>query len=261
MSFAVERHYIDTPGVSLEYYAVPWDTELLGRPVGQIDNLAVTDPTRAQTGFAEFLDWRGDERISFCSARVAQASRHELDFLQANSFRYLELNYRPFADLSPRQDRADTRLTVQDVDASDEAALVSAAGSIFSHGRFHDDARLGVEVGNRRYALWMRNAFAMNHQEVVKVCEGGEIKAFFVVEKPEAGEVFWSLVGLMPDALGRGTGFRVWSTMLAWLREAGVQRVSTSISSLNAAVFNLYVKLGFRFPEPDVSLHWHAETA
>jgi hypothetical protein len=36
----------------------------------------------------------------------------------------------------------------------------------------------------------------------------------------------------------------------------GAQTVSTSISSHNVPVFNLYVALGFRFPAPSVTLQW-----
>jgi hypothetical protein len=44
--------------------------------------------------------------------------------------------------------------------------------------------------------------------------------------------------------------------MLAFHRREGVQEVSTSISSHNVAVLNLYASMGFRFPAPTITLHW-----
>jgi RimJ/RimL family protein N-acetyltransferase len=82
------------------------------------------------------------------------------------------------------------------------------------------------------------------------------IIAFMVVEHPSPAERFWSLVGLAPGLAGQGLGRRVWQTMLAFHHGEGVHEVSTSISSHNVAVHNLYVSLGFRFPAPAITLHW-----
>jgi ribosomal protein S18 acetylase RimI-like enzyme len=77
-----------------------------------------------------------------------------------------------------------------------------------------------------------------------------------VIEFPEPKHCFWSLIGLAPGLQGRGLGKRVWNAMLHQHRERGIDTVSTSISSHNVAVFNLYVALGFRFPAPSMTLQW-----
>jgi RimJ/RimL family protein N-acetyltransferase len=77
-----------------------------------------------------------------------------------------------------------------------------------------------------------------------------------VVEEPTLTSRFWSLVGLAPGLAGKGLGLRVWNAVLAFHHREGVHEVSTSISSHNVAVHNLYVRLGFRFPAPTITLHW-----
>ena len=57
---------------------------------------------------------------------------------------------------------------------------------------------------------------------------------------------------------GGGWGTRVIPAMLRWHRDEGKVRVETSICSHNIPVFNLYVKLRWRFPAPHVSFHRHA---
>ena len=93
-------------------------------------------------------------------------------------------------------------------------------------------------------------------QSVLKCVMGHRTIAFMVVEKPTEATRFWSLVGLAPGLAGHGFGRRVWQTMLAFHHREGVTEVSTSISSHNTAVHNLYVALGFRFPPPAITLHW-----
>ena len=72
-------------------------------------------------------------------------------------------------------------------------------------------------------------------------------------------ECFWSLVGLSPEFTGRGLGYETWNAMLQFHKGEGVYKVRTSISSHNIAVMNLYTKIGFRFSEPEITLHWHPE--
>ena len=64
------------------------------------------------------------------------------------------------------------------------------------------------------------------------------------------------LVALAPELSGKGLGRRIWCAVLAMHHHEGVEEVATSISSHNSIVHNLYVSLGFRFPLPEIILHW-----
>jgi ribosomal protein S18 acetylase RimI-like enzyme len=155
----------------------------------------------------------------------------------------------------------DDEILIEPAADTDRMLLAEMAGSVFKHGRFHQDPGLGAALGNHRYRTWLLNAFELPHQEVLKCLLGGEVIAFFVVELPGQGHCFWSLIGLAPGMQGKGLGKRVWRSMMRKHQQEGIETISTSISSHNIAVVNLYVSLAFRFPVPYASFHWQATGA
>jgi RimJ/RimL family protein N-acetyltransferase len=183
----------------------------------------------------------------------------ESRFLQQRGFRFIELNYRPELRLEGERLTPDPALHFARASDADRRELTDLAGSVFCDGRIHLDADLGPQLGDARYRAWMQNAFELPHQAVVKCVLEERIAAFFVVENPVEAHSYWSLVGLRPELQGQGLGKRIWRGMLSWQHQQGVQQVSTSISSLNNAVLNLYARLGFRFPMPDMTFHWHVK--
>ena len=150
----------------------------------------------------------------------------------------------------------DEGIVVATAEEADREPLAAMAAEVFRYGRLHQDPRIGRVLGDRRYRAWMHNAFSNPAQSISKCRHEESTVGFFVVETPEPGHCFWSLVGLAPGLQGIGLGKRVWRAMLRAHRIAGANTVSTSISSHNIPAFNLYVALGFRFPQPSVTLQW-----
>lgn len=256
MSFEYATRSIRTAALQLDYFLVPWDTEILGVPVAQISELRVTDAAAAAGDYEEFVRWCTREKIALCSCRVPAERVADCLFLEERGFRWIELNYLPrLEELQARSWTTDT-LRVVPATANDREPLAEMAAQVFRHGRFHQDPRIDPALGDRRYRAWMLNAFERPTQCVLKCLLDGTVVGFFVVESPQPGERFWSLTGLAPGLQGRGLGKRVWQTMLQHHRCEGVHTVSTSISSHNMPVFNLYVALGFRFPAPSATLQW-----
>ena len=101
-----------------------------------------------------------------------------------------------------------------------------------------------------------RTPFVIPDSGCSNACFDGRIAAFMVVERPTDSSRFWSLVALAPELSGKGLGRRIWCAVLAMHHHEGVEEVATSISSHNSIVHNLYVSLGFRFPLPEITLHW-----
>jgi RimJ/RimL family protein N-acetyltransferase len=245
-----------TDAIEFRYFLVPWDTEILGFPVAAIEGLTISRPDIAAEAFKDFLVWLKDRNVGLCSCRLAQHKLSEALFLQEQRFRYIELHYTP--EIGELQSRSyeDPQFTVMPAQEDDQAALVECAASTFSAGRFHMDPRLGAEVGNERYRFWMRNAFERGDQVVLKCESDSEIVAFFVFESGGPGHCHWSLVGMTQQFSGKGLAKSVWRDVVAWHRAHGVEKISTAISSHNLAVMNLYIGLGFLFPEPQVTFHW-----
>ena len=254
--FEFRTESIRTPALELDYYLVPWDTQILGVPVAQIAELRVLDAAPAARDYESFAQWCTSQRIALCACRVAASRLVECMFLEERGFRFIELNYLPRLDGLQALQIADQGVHIEQAAASDQNLLADMAAQVFRHGRLHQDPRIDPALGDRRYRTWMTNAFSHPRQTVLKCLIDGAIVGFFVVEYPAPNHCFWSLIGLAPGLAGRGLGKRVWWAVLRKLQGDGIDVVSTSISSHNIAVFNLYVALGFRFPEPAITLQW-----
>ena len=256
MNFDHATRSIRTAALQLDYFLVPWDTEIVGAPVAQISELRISDPVAAARDYQEFASWCARERVSLCSCRVPAERVADSMFLEERGFRCIELNYVPRLEQLQARSLPQDSLLVQPATAQDREPLADMAGQVFRHGRFHQDPRIDPALGDRRYRAWMWNAFERPTQRVLKCLQDEAIVGFFVVESPQPGHCFWSLTGLAPGLQGRGLGRRVWQAMLRHHQSEAAHTVSTSISSHNVPVFNLYVALGFRFPAPSVTLHW-----
>lgn len=247
---------IRTEALHIDYFLVPWDTKILGTPVAQIADVRVFDSRKAASVYEQFLDWCQDQRIAFCSCRLSAGRLVDSMFLEERGFRFVELNYLPILTGVQQLHTSDEGIEISVATDEDHVALREMASRVFTHGRFHQDPRIGPGVGDRRYSAWIDNAFQSSQQRVLKCSLEGRTVAFFVIESRTGGHCFWSLNGLAPGRDGSGLGKRVWRAMLHRHRIEGADTVSTSISSHNVRAFNLYVSLGFRFPEPMITLQW-----
>ncbi|MCU7846652.1 MAG: GNAT family N-acetyltransferase [Candidatus Thiodiazotropha sp. (ex Lucinoma kastoroae)] len=253
-NYKVEKIYTNT--LSMEFYLVPWDTKILERPVAEISHFEFRESEEARRDFKVFTGWCDEQAIKLINCRIPHNLIVESMFLQEQGFRFIELNYRPRITSLQELKLLDDEIDVEPASEKDKMILEKMAGSVFKHGRFHQDPRLGGRVGNIRYKYWLLNAFELPYQKVYKFVFEKKIIAFFVVEYPEQDHCFWSLTALAPDMQGMGLGRRVWRKMMYKHQLEGINTISTSISSHNTAVQNLYNSLAFRFPTPSATFHW-----
>ena len=236
---------------------MPWDTEIIGRPVAEISRFEVSDSKNAKTHYARFEEWRELQNIELCSCRIGHDHLAESLFLQEHGFRFIELNYHPEFRKLQQKKLSGESIEIKIANEDDRDKLAHIAANTFEHGRFHQDISLGPSIGNERYKIWLINSFSHPSQFVYKCMMNGDIVGFFVTEYSDNKQCNWVLVGLAPGLQGRGIGIRVWQAMMCFHQAEGMNSIATSISSHNTAVLNLYVKLGFRFPRPYVTFHWH----
>lgn len=261
MTAARDIERIETASLRLEYWLVPWDTAIAGRPVAELVNVSILEPVAAGHDYGVFVQWLFDQQVALCSCRMPQQRVGDIMFLEDKEFRFVELNYIPQMSSLSRHEFTKDDISVQLADDADRNAIADMAESAFEIGRFHQDPRISPSLGNRRYRRWLINAFANDGQQVIKCCLDDDIVGFFVIEYPQVRHSFWSLCALAPSVQGRGLGKRVWEAVLRWQQAKGIENVSTSISSHNSRILNLYVTLGFRFPPPTVTLHWRPREA
>ncbi len=256
MVFDVVQETFEGRSLTLTCHLAPWDRPFFPGNTAGISTIRLGARDGAAQTFNRFREWCTNNEVRLVSCRLDQHRITECSFLEDHGFRFIELNYRPITNgLSRFQD--DPEIVVAPADASDAVKISTFAGQTFKTGRMHADPEIGPEVGNRRYAAWVLNAFHHPDQHVYKILMNGRMIAYMVQEQPAPATRFWSFNGLAPGLTGKGLGRRAWQAMLAFNCREGAVEVSTSISSHNVAAFNLYVSLGFRFPAPAITLHWH----
>ena len=257
--FDIHLEKIGAQGASFQVAEIPWDTKLFGYPVAEVKSFDLGLGTQQTIGFDSLGEWLKDHDIKLCSVRVPLDCVSNIHAFEAFGFRFVELGYCPtLRDLQNFEVQGDESLVISLAGSADQATLEHIADGGFPYGRFHQDPRIDSQMGDKRYSQWVANAFANSKQEVLKVTQNEAIVGFFVNEYPDAQSTFWSLTAISREFRGASIGKRVWKAMIAREKSNHRQTISTSISSHNIPVMNLYVSLGFRFPAPVVTLHWKA---
>lgn len=255
-AWLIDKKKFSDDGLRFEYYRAPWDEEIFGVPVAQIDNFTVANAETAGSSLEVFEEWMETQDIHLCSARIPQSQVIEAAFLQGQGFKFIELNICPERSLDFSTEESSENIEIIKAQKTDWDEMIRTASQVFKVGRFHNDPALGPELGNLRYARWMQNSLDDPDQVTYRIIWEGQMVAFFVCQSDDAGVVSWQLNAMLPEFAGRGIGKQIWSKMMMHHKEAGLIKVRTSISSHNAAALNLYVSLGFRFFEPSVTLHF-----
>lgn len=247
---------IDMPSLSLAWLETPWDTAITGYPVWQITHIEVRG-SEADAALKDFEHAREQAGVGLVSCRLDHARLSESMFLEQHGFCFIEMLYHPELALeSAKRIESGSRLTVRQALEADLPAVIDMAGSAFVNERFHVDPRLGPKLGNKRYQNWVKSSFSHPAQRLYVLSDKGKPVAFFVTEMQADGVCYWHLNAVAPDAQGQGYGRRAWQTMIKHAADAGARQICTSIVARNHRVLNLYARLGFRFPAPQMTFHW-----
>ncbi|NOQ17373.1 MAG: GNAT family N-acetyltransferase [Methyloprofundus sp.] len=255
MKFNVQLESIATNNINMDFFYVPWDSHTFNRNVAQISKFKIHNTEKALNDFQLFVAWCSENKITFTSCQLLHSQINEALFLENRDFKFIELNYHPIIHNIELLELPISNIDVSAAEKSDITLLANIAEKIFHNERFHTDPLIETSLANKRYRFWLENAFEQEHQKILKCTLNNEIIAFFVVEYPESNSCLWSLAGMLPEFQGKGLGKQAWKAMLKYHKNEAINTVSTSISSHNTPVFNLYVALGFRFPEPYATFH------
>lgn len=247
---------IDNKALSLVLQVVPWDSEVFGVAVAQIENLRVDRSQSVEPDFSAAQAWLDANKIEMVSCRLGHDRLDESFFLEQNGFRFIEMVLHPQIAALGEKIIDDQGLSVSTADIGDLQTLVGIAESAFGCERYHVDPRVDSEMANRRYGNWVKSAFVHPRQVVLKVEDNDQVVALFVVETIAPGYVYWHLTAVAPGFQGRGLGLRAWRAMLNYHQKQEALVVRTTISARNVRVLNLYSRLGFSFLPPEMTFHW-----
>jgi RimJ/RimL family protein N-acetyltransferase len=251
---------LDTLNLLLEWIEATWDSVVFGCPVLQIIRMEVRSPL-AGIDFAVFEELRERMKAGMVSCRMPHAALKDSMLLEEHGFRFIEMVYLPELNDLSEYAKADEPpdLLVRRAREADLPVLMDIAGSAFRNERFHVDPRLDATLADKRYRNWVKSSHNHASQRLYSIHDGSRLVSFFVTEMMPDGTYYWHLNAVAPEAQGQGYGRRAWQAMLRQAREAGAQRVRTSIVARNHRVLNLYARLGFRFSPPLMTFHWVRE--
>lgn len=235
---------------------VPWDTRIMGTIVGQLDAVNIGTEAETKAMLADVRAWADARRIGFMACRLDHRALRESMALESIGFRYIETILRPVIRLTTSLETPRPPVDLARALPSDQSALESIATRAFTTGRFSMDWRLPHRINGERYAAWVGSSLADGRHDVHAARLDGGIVGLFITQDGVDGTVYWHLTAIDPAHQGQGLGTRVWQSMLMLHRDAGMRTVETRISAHNTAVLNLYARLGSRFADPEMTLHW-----
>lgn len=249
---------IDTPDLHLAWSDLPWDSAVTGFPVLQINHLEVRGSGADMHLFDLARDRLGAGLV------ICKLPHDRLDlsmFLETHGFRFIEMLYQPELQLTPdwHGHQLVAPLQIRRALKEDLPEIIAMAGGAFNNERFHMDPRLGASMGDKRYQNWVRSSFDHPAQVVYVLLDEQRPVAFFITESLAEDTCYWHLNAVAPRLQGQGYGRRAWLTMLRHAADVGAKRVRTCIVARNHRVLNLYARLGFSFPPPQMTFHWVRE--
>ncbi len=250
---------ISTSALQLEVALTPWDQSIFKCPVGTISYLCVKHPGDAKRDFSIFENWRKTCDYGLISCRLPHNALQESKLLEANGFRFIEMVLHPQITKTQNQTIPDQGLIVSLAAIEDLPRIRAIAEVAFKNERFHVDPLIDPALGNKRYGQWVSNVFNNPAQMLIKIEDATDLIAFFIYEKLPGGVVYWHLTAVSPKLQGKGYGYKVWQQMIRYHYLNGAESISTTISARNIAVLNLYSKLCFQFPPPQMTFHWVKE--
>ena len=236
---------------------VPWDSEIFGFGVAEHrpGDAALLAPDRGEW-LGALAAWAREHGVELISLTAGAAQRDVHALVAGSGFQAMDVTLQ--ADLArvPAATFPPPRFPFRPIDASDVDAAAELASHAFVHDRFHTDPLVPEGLAGRRFAWWVRNAFAIRDADnpVFVLGAPGEVRGFFhVVRRGTLGDL--RLAAARPDAPFDGHDLFV--NVMHALRRMDVRRATARFSAPNTAVMNVYAALGFRFAHPRITYHWH----
>lgn len=126
--------------------------------------------------------------------------------------------------------------------------LLELSRGAYRHGRFHRDFNIQEIKADLRYDNWIRNLHASGNY--FGLLYQKELAAYFGVCGNKV-----VLHAVSERFRGKGLAKYLWSTGYQSLFDQGFSEVTSSVSTPNLAVVNLYASIGFRFRNPVDAYH------
>jgi ribosomal protein S18 acetylase RimI-like enzyme len=255
---------------SVCFTSIPWETR----------NLGVQSFTLSESFLNSFDKKKFDVEIEnlikhhknlFVQIRLSKDQLKHVISFQKIGFYYVETTLVPFTQFSrnrilqefsknpvpflpSRYDFNDVKVVaIKKLEKSSVESIKSIAKESFTDDRFHLDPNCPQSVADERFAFWVDD-LASDDLITFYTIYYKNISIGFMIRKGES----LILAGFSKEYISVGLGDFLWLSTLLDMQQNGFVKTNTLISANNTAVLNLYTRLGFKFKDPCVTLHyWH----
>jgi len=240
---------------------LPWDEAIFGFPVADLRLSGDPLPgTNLSVELREALDaFCGGTKSELVSARVDGADTATQTMLIAAGF--LPVDFSLLAQIQPLKPELlpKHRFSMRPAEPEDHEAILRIAESAFAFGRYHGDPRFPRYLANRRYMQWVRNALNSGNPDdhVLVLGRPNSVLAFMNVVFSD-GNADLRLGAVDPENEIGFAGFALYAESLRAVHALSARNASAKIAAANTRVMNVCASLGFRFFNPEMTLHWHA---
>ncbi|HEY6041182.1 MAG TPA: hypothetical protein VIX58_03550 [Anaerolineae bacterium] len=242
---------------------LPWDSDIFGFPVGEFrmgDASAIAN--HLDDFRAAYARWAGANQVELaaCSIPVDDAPRRAV--MSSLNFEYVDTTLEAMNHRVQKTDLPKTHMLVRDATLADKPRVEEIAEHAFRYGRYHADFRFPVELANKRYRVWLNNAFKTlgptSHIYVVE--SAGKVNGFFHTNiVGEQGNM--TILAIDPAARGARTTMDFTVGCFQKMKDYGLRRIQSKISAANIDIGNILIYFGFHFGHPQALYHWHAPNA
>jgi len=150
MKFDVQLESISTNNINMEFFYVPWDSDIFNKKVAQISKFKILSTKKILKDFGLYQSWCKKKEIEFSSCRLLHKQVNEGLFLESKGFRFIELNYHPILKNLELIELPVSNIDITNADECDEALLANVAERVFHNERFHQDPLIGANLANKR---------------------------------------------------------------------------------------------------------------
>jgi ribosomal protein S18 acetylase RimI-like enzyme len=193
------------------------------------------------------------EGVALAACRLPEARIRAVNALESAGFRMIECLLTLARPLAGAPEMPAGIGLAEAGEAEDCARL---AGRCFTADRFHADPRIADSAADRLKAAWIRNSAKGRADAMLVARQDGRVVGFNACMRSGSTAVI-DLIGVAPEAQGRGHGRALVEGALAHYAAAGADEMTVGTQSGNLASLALYQAGGFRIRSSQFTLHAH----
>jgi hypothetical protein len=210
--------------------------------------------------FASLLEQAAaSHQLELVSCSIDAANYGRCSALQAAGFVFIEsrLQMRSIGTRHKAWSDASMRL----FEEADRERLLDISGHVFVDGRYTADQRFPEELAQKRNRILIEQALDIGNTDRVQVWVVGPVGAphSFLYIRRDGKKADYQLGAADTDE-GNGMAamrlLAIYAAVATRLREEGVREIKAQIASSNAAVGQIYQRIGFTLDASQLMFHW-----